>query len=120
MRSKALWLVFAGGTLGTLLRAFATSFGADMLNTMLINVVGCAVLGLVQHASWFDSELKQAFFSTGFCGGFTTLSGIAVFTVVGPLDPIVKLEYAVGSFLLGLLAYWLWAVLGKSFKPVTL
>lgn len=116
MRNKTILLVFAGGAIGSLLRAFLTAFGADLTATFLVNFLGACALGLVQHAPQFDTPLKQAFYATGFCGGFTTLSGISLFFVFGNSNLMVSTVFTVASVVAGLLGYWLWAKLGKTFR----
>ena len=116
MQARLVWLVFAGGAIGSLVRGFITAFGADLLSTLIVNVLGAAILGLIQHAPHFVGASKQAFFATGFCGGFTTLSGIAVFAVLGQATLIVTIGYVALTVVASVAAYALWAYLGKSFR----
>jgi CrcB protein len=109
-------LVFAGGAIGSLVRGFITAVGADLLSTLIVNVLGAAILGLIQHAPHFEGATKQAFFATGFCGGFTTLSGIAVFAVLGQATLMVTIGYVALTVVASVAAYALWAYLGKSFR----
>jgi fluoride ion exporter CrcB/FEX len=109
-------LVFVGGAIGSLVRGFITAFGADLLSTLIVNVLGAAILGLIQHAPHFEGASKQAFFATGFCGGFTTLSGIAVFAVLGQATLILTIGYVALTVVASVAAYALWAYLGKSFR----
>ncbi len=115
MQSRLVWLVFAGGALGSLARALATSFGADLFSTVLVNAFGAAILGLIQHSYRFDSPAKQALWATGFCGGFTTLSGVALIAVLGDLTPLVAVGYVALNAVLAVAGYALSALLGKSF-----
>ena len=116
MQARLVWLVFAGGAIGSLVRGFITAFGADLLSTLIVNVLGAAILGLIQHAPHFEGATKQAFFATGFCGGFTTLSGIAVFAVLGQSTLMVTIGYVALTVVASVAAYALWAYLGKSFR----
>ena len=116
MQARLVWLVFAGGAIGSLVRGFITAFGADLLSTLIVNVLGAAILGLIQHAPHFDGEAKQAFFATGFCGGFTTLSGVALFAVLGGADVALTVGYIALTVVASVAAYALWAYLGKSFR----
>jgi CrcB protein len=114
--NRITWLVFAGGAIGSLVRGFITAFGADLLSTLIVNVLGAAILGLIQHAPQFEGQNKQAFFATGFCGGFTTLSGIALFTVLGKATLGLTIGYVALTILGGVAAYAMWAYLGKTFR----
>jgi len=116
LQARLVWLVFAGGAIGSLVRGFITAFGADLLSTLIVNVLGAAILGLIQHAPHFEGASKQAFFATGFCGGFTTLSGIAVFAVLGQSTLMVTIGYVALTVVASVAAYALWAYLGKSFR----
>ena len=117
MKAKTLWLVFAGGAIGSLFRAFFTTFGVNLWATLAVNIVGAAVLGLVQSAPRFLGDSKQAFWATGFCGGFTTLSGLVLFTVFGKTDDTaVVLGYLIATVVLGVAAYALAALIGRSMR----
>ena len=121
MKAKTLWLVFAGGAIGSIVRAFATSFGVDLWATLAVNIVGAAMLGLVQTAPRFAGESSQAFWSTGFCGGFTTLSGLVLFVVFGKTDDTgVVLAYVLATVALGVAAYAAFARIGKNLESKTL
>lgn len=116
MRYKVIWLVFAGGALGSLLRALMTSMGTDLTATFLANFLGACALGLVQTAPQFATETKQAFYATGFCGGFTTLSGIALFISAASTPLALAIGYTLATIAAGLIGYWLWARLGKTLE----
>ncbi len=81
---KAFLLVFLGGGLGSALRYLIQRLyntSTWPLGTMLVNILGCLIIGLV--AGWL---LKTEKFSTalsllvisGFCGGFTTFSSFGL------------------------------------------
>jgi CrcB protein len=80
--------VAVGGAVGTILRAAlaralpppATGFPLD---TFLVNVIGCLVLGLVVVAAMergTPSPYFRPLVGTGFCGGMTTFSTLVVET----------------------------------------
>lgn len=111
MRSFAL--VAVGGAVGTLTRyGIEESLTADRLfplATFLVNVSGSFLLGmllgalLARNRDPFDLRLLLG---TGFLGGYTTYSSLAVET-----DALVRgdhvalgLTYAIGSVLAGLVA----------------
>ncbi len=77
--------VAVGGVLGAALRLAIVTWIDDSLWTIAaINIVGCAVLGLIlgfirrQFAESTWSELARPFLATGVLGGFTTTSAFAV------------------------------------------
>ena len=117
MKAKTLLLVFAGGAIGSIARAFMTTFGANVWATLAVNVVGAAILGLVQNAPRFAGDNRQAFWATGFCGGFTTLSGIVLVTVFSKTDDTgVVVAYVLANILFGIAAYAAFAKIGKQIK----
>lgn len=77
------WLAVAsGGAIGATLRhgiAQALPMSGDdfPLSTLLVNLLGCAAIGLV--TAWFDAKgghhtMWQVFLMVGVLGGFTTFS----------------------------------------------
>lgn len=80
-------LVFLGGGIGAALRHGVNRLPAAMLaqfpgNTLLVNVLGCFVMGLL--AAWFtfrgedSSQHLRLFLTTGILGGFTTFSAFSL------------------------------------------
>lgn len=111
---KSLVLVFAGGTLGTLLR-----FGIDftigsLFSVALVNVVGSAVIGWINSDPRVAQVGRRQFWAVGFSGGFTTMSGVALLMASGILAPTSVgqpvsaglIGYVFGIFAASLLAYW--------------
>ncbi len=82
----ALVLVALGGAIGALLRAGLaywvphTDPAAFPLNTLIVNLVGCFLMGslvwVVLHV-WSDRAWPRPFFGAGVLGGFTTFSAFA-------------------------------------------
>ncbi|WP_374701167.1 fluoride efflux transporter FluC [Streptomyces sp. TP-A0874] len=78
--------VAVGGAVGAAARYGAallwpTATGAFPWTTLLVNVVGCAVIGVfmvVITELWTPHPLLRPFFGTGVLGGFTTFSTYAV------------------------------------------
>ena len=118
LRPAALGLVFAGGAVGTALRA-AIGLAVRPVHgvpfaTIGIDVVGALVLGALLELLALrgdDSGARRAVrlaLGTGFCGGFTTYSSLALDTGTLLLggSPGAAAAYAVGTTLLGLLACW--------------
>lgn len=78
-------IVFAGGTVGALLRALLTalpqSSTADLLTLFAINTLGAFALALITART--ISTRWQLALGTGLCGGFTTYSTMAVSAATG-------------------------------------
>lgn len=70
-----LLAVFVGSGLGGVCRwAFGQMIVTSWpLGTMVVNVIGCFLLGLLCRLAP-TNELVRLLFMTGFCGGFTTFS----------------------------------------------
>lgn len=78
LTAKSSALVFAGGAIGSLLR-WALGEAFDLVAMLwLANLLGSLMLGFANGHSWFSSEGRRQFWSIGFCGGFTTMSGLAI------------------------------------------
>ncbi|MFD4941488.1 fluoride efflux transporter FluC [Streptomyces sp. NPDC058239] len=79
-------VVALGGALGACARYGAallwpTAPGGFPWTTLIVNVVGCAVIGVfmvVISEVWAAHRLVRPFFGTGVLGGFTTFSTYAV------------------------------------------
>ncbi|MDL9936815.1 CrcB family protein [Gordonia sp. ABSL1-1] len=122
-----LW-VFAGGLLGTGLRAWIeelwpTGAGQWPWATFLINVAGAFVLGALleglgaagnDEGWWLRARV---FAGTGICGAFTTYSTFALeVSLLGRDDAFgLAIGYAVGSVVAGVLAAWLGIALSGRF-----
>lgn len=107
-------LVGLGGALGTMLR-YGTGLVIGSKNfplaTLLINVIGSFVIGIVIAYSLRSESFAvnwKLFLATGICGGFTTFSAFS-------FENLQLLQngkfamfalYIAGSLLLGLLAVW--------------
>ena len=116
LRLPLIGLVILGGTFGTATRYLATTRGPDPLHgplaTLTVNLIGALALGvlleaLARRGPDIDGRLAiRVLLGTGFLGGFTTYSALAVDT-----DELVRagqlglaVLYAVGTVLLGALA----------------
>lgn len=83
-----LGLALAGGAVGSLVRAAVALFvtppgtaGAFPLHTLLVNVVGTFILGLLGGLATRRDVLQpwvMPAVGTGFCGGLTTMSSFVV------------------------------------------
>jgi CrcB protein len=102
-----LLVVAAGGGIGSLARygvAVALPHGRSELplSTLLVNVVGCVLLGVLV-GGWPDAKWLRPFLGTGVLGGFTTFSAFALETDrLVDRAPVVGMVYVALSLLLGL------------------
>ncbi|WP_231391730.1 fluoride efflux transporter CrcB [Arthrobacter sp. 35W] len=122
---RPLALVAAGGAVGAASREALSlaipAVGGIPLAIAIINIAGAFLLGLLYEAvarrdpgEPVARNLKLLL-GTGFCGGFTTYSTLAVDTALlnhhGQVGTAVL--YAVGTVLLGAVATWLGIVAGS-------
>lgn len=108
-------LVAAGGGIGAMLR-YAVSLALRNNNfplaTLLINIIGSFVIGIIMAWSMKSSgnsiEATKLFLATGICGGFTTFSAFSYENLqllqAGKYN--MALLYIAASVLLGLVAAW--------------
>jgi len=109
--------VFCGGLLGTLLRLMVdlalphSSPGEISGSTVVVNIVGSFVLGLLVAHFWLKPatpEWVKLAVGPGLLGSFTTFSAIAL-NVVGAVDetrPVDGVLALGGSVICGLVAAW--------------
>lgn len=103
-------MVFLGSGLGGVCRWALSSWlnGQHPLGTLLCNVLGCFLLGMLTKLSPGDPHMKLLF-TTGFCGGFTTFSTFmneSLFMLRGG-QLISALAYIALSLVLGLACAWI-------------
>lgn len=113
---RVLGYTFLGGALGSLSRGFITHFGSDPIDIFIANIVGSFILALALTVPALATPERQAFLGSGFAGGFTTLSGIAIISILGKLSPDIVVAYISLSVAFGLLAYWLGDAIGRRIK----
>jgi fluoride exporter len=125
LRPALLAVVLAGGAVGTAAREGLSlaipRTGGLPLAILVINVAGAFVLGVLLEAllrRGADEGRRRVLrlgLGTGFCGGFTTYSTLAV--GVGGLlrdgSAALGLAYGVGSVVLGAVAAWLGILVGS-------
>lgn len=116
LHPRFVGLVFAGGVGGTAARHFLDdvigSVDAFPLDTFLINIVGAFALGLLLEWLALDGldvgrrRGLRLLVGTGFLGGFTTYSALAVDTdtLLRGARPGLAAAYALGTVVLGLIA----------------
>jgi CrcB protein len=106
--------VALGGALGSAARwalaeAMPHARGELPWATLLTNVVGCALIGVLMvlvAERWSDHRLVRPFLGTGILGGFTTFSTYVVDTrtLVATGHAPTATAYLLGTLLAGLLA----------------
>jgi CrcB protein len=109
--------VFCGGLLGTLLRLIVdltlphNTPGEISVSTVVVNIVGSFVLGLLVAHFWLKPatpEWVKLAVGPGLLGSFTTFSAIAL-NVVGAVDETRPVDVVLalgGSVICGLVAAW--------------
>ncbi len=117
MNARLFALAFAGGALGTAMRiaiAELLGFGLNasasalqIVGLFVANVLGAAALGWLNGDSRFASPARRAFWATGVAGGFTTLSGVAIWLVFAEQLSATALALIALQLALGLGSYWL-------------
>lgn len=129
LQGRLLVLVLLGGGTGTLARwavGLAVPHVAGLpLGTLLVNLAGAFVLGaLLEHlaARGPDAGRRRALrltLGTGFCGGFTTYSALAVDTEGLLRTGLggIALAYALGTVALGLAASALGIAVARRGRP---
>ncbi|MFJ3233818.1 fluoride efflux transporter CrcB [Streptomyces sp. NPDC086787] len=116
-QASVLTVVALGGAIGAAARYGAsllwpTAPGAFPWTTLLVNTVGCAVIGVfmvIITEVWAAHRLVRPFFGTGVLGGFTTFSTYAVDiqTLVQSGHARTGLAYLAATLLAALTAVWL-------------
>ncbi|WP_150266534.1 fluoride efflux transporter CrcB [Paenibacillus tepidiphilus] len=109
-----IWWVGAGGVLGAISRYGLGQYigrktgGRFPWGTLLINVAGSLLLGMLAGAKGHLPEAVYYFGGTGFCGGFTTFStfGYETMQLLERKQKGGALLYVLGSAVLGLAAAW--------------
>ena len=97
-------LVFIGGGLGafsrylvgSILEISAGSALAGVFSLFLVNVLGAFFLGIVSFHPAFTSQERKSFWGSGFAGGFTTMSGVALFLYQQATLPLTAVMFALG------------------------
>jgi CrcB protein len=102
---------------GVVARRYGETFPAG---TLLVNVCGCFLAGLLFHLMQQRSQVNQALQTivmVGFLGGFTTFSayGLQTFTLLRDGEIALAALYLLASNLAGLLMVWAGYSVAKAF-----
>ena len=111
---RQLLLVALGGAIGSAMRYLTAILlarhytGSIPLATLVVNVLGCFLIGLLIGLCSETTYLRLLFI-TGFCGGFTTFSTFTAESYVMFREGAygLALLYIAGSVVIGLLALWI-------------
>jgi CrcB protein len=117
---KELLFVGLGGAAGSMLRLVVGRF----LNvgfpwgTLLVNVAGCLILGLLLglvERGQLNFPAVRVMLVTGFCGGFTTFSAFMGenLSMLRAGEFMAFILYTAGSMVLGLAMVWLGWIISK-------
>jgi len=121
------WIAVAvGGAMGSMARFWLATAMAALTGprfpwgTLLINVLGSFVIGLVAGITLAPARLGmhpdiRIFLMTGVCGGFTTFSAFSLQTLelMQAGETVPALGYAIGSVVLCVIATWCGWQLGR-------
>ncbi|MDE2591905.1 MAG: CrcB family protein [Actinomycetales bacterium] len=74
-------LTFVGGALGATARFSLGMVWDPFWSLICINLAGAAIVGWLVNSKRFESDGSKAFLGTGFAGGFTSMSAVALLFV---------------------------------------
>ncbi len=120
--ARSLLAVAVGGAIGTAARALLESWISDWWALLVVNSLGCALLGISVAALASAPDWLRHGIGAGLLGGFTTFSAVAVASVSAggasggwstlvPALPGIAL--ALGMLAACLLAAWAGLLLGR-------
>ncbi len=121
---NVLWVAL-GGAIGSVARHgvnvwWARLFGSNFpANTLLVNVVGCFVMGLLAALFALKADVSQntkLFLMTGILGGFTTFSAFAldVAALTESRPAMVAVSYVLASVVLSIIGVFAGLALGRA------
>ena len=101
--------------MGTALR-YGLSLAVDDTLVVLfaVNLLGAAALGWFNGHPHFATDERRALWAVGFAGGFTTMSGVAMFLFFRNFTLSAPLLWVALMFALGLVAYGLGLIAARK------
>ena len=108
-RPKLLLLTFIGGAVGSALRYGLVVSLPQATWLWVVNILGALILGFIQVNKRFAEPKWQSLIGTGFAGGFTTMSSLVLFGLMGTDPNFLYLALQIGA---GVAVYWLGRFLG--------
>lgn len=120
-----LLLIAGGGALGAVFRFLCDSFLLKPINykgfplsIMMVNLIGCLLIGFYLGKSQGKFNELNAFFVTGFLGAFTTFStfGLQMFNLLKNQEISLLVSYVLISVFGGLLFVYIGFLLSNTFN----
>jgi fluoride exporter len=116
VEAEILLAIAAGGAIGASARyliglGWPTPAGSLPWATMVINVAGCALIGVLMvlvSEVWIGPRLLRPFVGTGILGGFTTFSTYTVDLqqLIADGHPVTALTYLLATIIGAIVAVW--------------
>lgn len=106
LSKRVILLTFAGGVLGTWARWVFAGFFDTYGTLFVVNILGSLLLGFVNLHPKFQSDESKAFWAIGFCGGFTTMSAVALWLFQSQNVLFIAIPQVVLMFAAGIAAYF--------------
>ncbi|MBB5081420.1 fluoride efflux transporter FluC [Nonomuraea endophytica] len=105
---RVVGVVSAGGVAGSLARFGLQTWWPSVWATLVINVVGCLLIGMLMVVVPRLHRLARPFLGVGVLGGFTTFSGYVVDArfLAGEGPFWLALVYLVGTMAGAVVATW--------------
>jgi len=103
-RYSSYALIAAGGFLGATLRWFIDQQIPSPTGTLVVNFLGCFVLGVFMYESIYIGHFSRdtrIFFGIGMIGAFTTFSALAVQSFQA--GPVIGMTNLLANMVLGLI-----------------
>lgn len=114
LTARVLLLTFVGGALGTALRwTLALSIPTALWSVALVNLLGAFAIGFFNGHRYFQTDVRRALYSIGFCGGFTTLSAL-----MANVDSLANGAFVAAELALGIAVYLLGTKAAKGASHV--
>lgn len=121
---KAALLVGIGGFIGSILRYLVGSVLLNFANvvrfpltTIIVNVVGCSVIGYLSATTLVNNQPLRLFLFSGILGGFTTFSafGLEILELERVGQRGTAVIYLILSVVLALAGAWTGRALARGF-----
>jgi fluoride ion exporter CrcB/FEX len=106
LNPRILLLTFTGGVLGTWARWIFAAFFDTYGTLFVVNILGSLLLGFVNVHPKFQSDQRKAFWAIGLCGGFTTMSAVALWLFQSQNVIYIAIPQVVIMFAAGIAAYF--------------
>lgn len=106
LSTRVILLTFAGGVLGTWARWVIAGFFDTYGTLFVVNILGSLLLGFVNANPKFQSDESKAFLAIGLCGGFTTMSAVALWLFQSQNVLYLAIPQVVLMFAAGIAAYF--------------